>query len=98
RRPRIAKAQSEEDGQGPAQALADTVNLAGRAFAPVLSVGRMSTLFRTKSIAALIATSDHPSHRLKKTLGLGSLVALGIGIVVGSGIFTLTGTAAAGLK
>ncbi len=58
----------------------------------------MSTLFRTKSIAALIAASDHPSHRLKKTLGLGSLVALGIGVVVGSGIFTLTGTAAAGLK
>jgi APA family basic amino acid/polyamine antiporter len=58
----------------------------------------MSTLFRTKSIAALIAASDHPSHRLKKTLGLGSLIALGIGIVVGSGIFTLTGTAAAGLK
>lgn len=58
----------------------------------------MSTLFRTKSIAALIAASDHPSHQLKKTLGLGSLIALGIGVVVGSGIFTLTGTAAAGLK
>ena len=58
----------------------------------------MSTLFRTKSIAALIAAGDHPSHRLKKTLGLGSLIALGIGMVVGSGIFTLTGTAAAGLK
>src|ERR1017187_9090150 len=58
----------------------------------------MSTLFRTKSIASLIAASDHPSHRLKKTLGLGSLIALGIGVVVGSGIFTLTGTAAAGLK
>jgi APA family basic amino acid/polyamine antiporter len=58
----------------------------------------MSTLFRTKSIAALIAASDHPSHRLKKTLGLGSLIALGIGVVIGSGIFTLTGTAAAGLK
>src|ERR1700732_3840089 len=58
----------------------------------------MSTLFRTQSIADLIAASDHPSHRLKKTLGLGSLIALGIGVVVGSGIFTLTGTAAAGLK
>ncbi len=58
----------------------------------------MSTLFRTKSIAALIAASDHPSHRLKKSLGLGSLIALGIGVVIGSGIFTLTGTAAAGLK
>src|SRR5579872_6499426 len=58
----------------------------------------MSSIFRTKSIADLIAASDRPSHRLKKTLGLGSLIALGIGVVVGSGIFTLTGTAAAGLK
>ncbi len=31
-------------------------------------------------------------------MGLWSLVALGIGVVIGSGIFTLTGTAAAGLK
>ena len=63
-----------------------------------LPLAAMSTLFRTKSIAALIAASDHPSHRLKRTLGLGSLIALGIGMVIGSGIFTLTGTAAAGLK
>jgi APA family basic amino acid/polyamine antiporter len=58
----------------------------------------MSSLFRTKSIASLIAASEHPSHQLKKTLGLWSLVALGIGSVIGSGIFTFTGTAAAGLK
>jgi APA family basic amino acid/polyamine antiporter len=56
------------------------------------------SLFRTKSIAALIAASEHPAHRLRKSLGLGSLVALGVGVVIGSGIFTLTGTAAAGLK
>ena len=57
----------------------------------------MST-FRTKSIDDLIAASEEPSGRLRRTLGLWSLVALGIGMVIGSGIFTLTGTAAAGLK
>ena len=56
----------------------------------------MSQLFRTKSIDALIAASEEPEHRLKKTLGVWSLVALGIGAVIGSGIFTVTGTAAAG--
>ncbi|HUJ49911.1 MAG TPA: amino acid permease [Bryobacteraceae bacterium] len=56
----------------------------------------MSALLRTKSIDALIASSEEPEHRLKKTLGVGSLIALGIGAVIGSGIFTVTGTAAAG--
>jgi len=57
----------------------------------------MSQLFRTKSIDALVAAADEPNARLKRTLGLWSLIALGIGSVIGSGIFTLTGTAAAGL-
>src|SRR5882724_10541149 len=56
----------------------------------------MSQLFRTKSIDALVAAADEPNVRLKRTLGLWSLIALGIGSVIGSGIFTLTGTAAAG--
>lgn len=56
----------------------------------------MSALFRTKSIDALIAASEHPSRRLRKTLGPLSLTALGVGIVIGSGIFIVTGTAAAG--
>ncbi len=56
----------------------------------------MSRLLRTKSIDALIAASEEPGHRLQKTLGPWSLTALGIGAVIGSGIFTLTGTAAAG--
>lgn len=55
-------------------------------------------LLRTKSIDALIAASENPHVRLRKSLGLWSLVALGVGSVIGSGIFTLTGTAAAGLK
>ena len=58
----------------------------------------MSHLFRTKSIDALIAASEEPGKRLAKTLGPWSLTALGIGAVIGSGIFILTGTAAAGEK
>jgi len=56
----------------------------------------LSQLFRTKSIDALIASSEEPGKRLRKTLGPWSLTALGVGAVIGSGIFTLTGTAAAG--
>ena len=51
---------------------------------------------RTKSIDKLIAASEDPGTRLKKTLGPWSLTALGVGAVIGSGIFILTGTAAAG--
>ncbi|MEO8657137.1 MAG: amino acid permease [Bryobacteraceae bacterium] len=56
----------------------------------------MSQLFRRKSIDALLKESEEPSKRLSKTLGPWSLIALGVGAVIGSGIFTLTGTAAAG--
>jgi basic amino acid/polyamine antiporter, APA family len=55
-----------------------------------------SQLFRVKSIDKLIADAHKPEHRLKKTLGPWSLTALGIGAIIGSGIFVLTGTAAAG--
>ena len=55
------------------------------------------SLFRTKSIDELISASEAPHSRLRRSLGLWSLVALGIGSVIGAGIFTLTGTAAAGL-
>ncbi len=56
----------------------------------------MGNLLRTRSIDALIAASEEPERRLRKTLGPWSLTAMGIGIVIGSGIFTVTGTAAAG--
>ena len=56
----------------------------------------MNGLLRTKNIDKLIADSEAPEHRLRKSLGPWSLTALGIGAVIGSGIFTLTGTAAAG--
>jgi len=56
------------------------------------------SLTRTKSIAELISASQAHSGQLRRHLGLWSLVALGIGSVIGAGIFTLTGTAAAGLQ
>ena len=56
----------------------------------------MSRFFRTKNIDQLIAAAEAPERRLRKTLGPWSLTALGVGAVIGSGIFILTGTAAAG--
>src|SRR6202142_2698111 len=55
-------------------------------------------LFCCKSIDKLISDSEDPERRLKKTLGPISLTALGIGAVIGSGIFTVIGTAIAGQK
>jgi APA family basic amino acid/polyamine antiporter len=46
----------------------------------------------------LISDSERPEHALKKTLGPVSLIALGIGAVIGSGIFTVVGTAISGEK
>ena len=49
------------------------------------------SLFATKSIAALRAEADAVTERsLKRTLGPFNLVALGIGAVIGAGIFVLT--------
>ena len=55
-------------------------------------------LFCCKSIDKLISDSEAPERRLKRTLGPISLTALGIGAVIGSGIFTVIGTAIAGQK
>src|SRR5258706_6800743 len=49
-------------------------------------------LFTTKSIDALRA--DAESNTLRRALGPLNLTALGIGSIVGTGIFVLTGTAA----
>jgi APA family basic amino acid/polyamine antiporter len=57
-----------------------------------------SGLFRVKNIDQLISDSEEPEHRLKKSLGWLSLTSLGIGAVIGSGIFTVVGTAIAGQK
>ena len=55
-----------------------------------------NALFRTKSIDKLIAMSqDSGEHTLKRTLSAGSLVALGIGGIIGAGIFVRTAAAIA---
>jgi APA family basic amino acid/polyamine antiporter len=63
---------------------------------------RRTVLYRQlvarKSIDKLIRDSQEPGHTLKKSLGPWSLTALGIGAVIGSGIFTVIGTAMAGQK
>ncbi|MBI3697807.1 MAG: amino acid permease, partial [Acidobacteria bacterium] len=56
----------------------------------------MSQLLRTKSIDRLVEQAEAPERALKRTLGPWSLIALGVGAVIGTGIFILTGTAAAG--
>jgi basic amino acid/polyamine antiporter, APA family len=53
-------------------------------------------IFKTKSLDAIIHESDDPSKQLKRSLGAFDVVLLGIGAIVGAGIFATIGTAAAG--
>ncbi len=54
------------------------------------------SIWATKSIAALRAEAEGGGeHGLRRTLTAGNLVFLGIGAVIGAGIFVLTGVAAA---
>jgi APA family basic amino acid/polyamine antiporter len=59
----------------------------------------MSSLLRTKSLAdiqATVAEAEAGGRGLRRTLGTFDLVMLGIGAVIGAGIFTSIGTAAVG--
>src|SRR5215470_19574751 len=51
------------------------------------------SLFRTKSIDVLLAELAG-EHQLRRVLGPLSLTALGVGAVIGAGIFVMTGRAA----
>ncbi len=53
-------------------------------------------LFRLKDLNMILAESHEPGHRLKKVLGPFELILLGIGVIIGAGIFATVGTAAAG--
>jgi len=48
-----------------------------------------------KSVADILASGEGSAHSLKKTLGAFSITAMGVGAIIGAGIFVLTGTAAA---
>src|SRR5947208_2382983 len=56
----------------------------------------MRSLFRSKPLDTLLGETAHPEQRLKRTLGPVHLTLLGVGAIVGAGIFSLVGTAAAG--
>jgi APA family basic amino acid/polyamine antiporter len=52
-------------------------------------------LFTKKPIDALIHSSSVGEKSLKRTLGVGNLIALGIGAIIGAGLFVRTAAAAA---
>jgi len=56
-----------------------------------------SSLFSRKPIAALVAEGENPKG-LRRVLGAGDLIMLAIGAVIGAGIFSSIGTAAAGAQ
>jgi APA family basic amino acid/polyamine antiporter len=53
-------------------------------------------LFRTKSLDALMAESDKDGPGLKKVLNAWNLITLGVGAIIGTGIYSTIGSATAG--
>ncbi|GAA3839293.1 amino acid permease [Streptomyces phyllanthi] len=53
-----------------------------------------SALFRTKKVEQSILDTEEPEHALKKSLSALDLTVFGVGVIIGTGIFVLTGTVA----
>ncbi|MDQ2855277.1 MAG: amino acid permease [Acidobacteriota bacterium] len=53
-------------------------------------------MFRTKNLDDILASLGEEKNRLKRSLGAFSITLLGIGAIIGAGIFATVGTAAAG--
>ncbi|MFF4017387.1 amino acid permease [Streptomyces sp. NPDC001843] len=53
-----------------------------------------STLFRTKKVEQSILDTEEPEHALRKSLSALDLTVFGVGVIIGTGIFVLTGAAA----
>ncbi len=51
-------------------------------------------LLRTKTVEQSIADTDEPEHRLRRELSGVDLAVFGVGVIIGTGIFVLTGRAA----
>jgi basic amino acid/polyamine antiporter, APA family len=56
----------------------------------------LKAVFRRKAMDQLVLEAEEPGQRLKKALGPIDVTALGIGAIIGAGIFATIGTAAAG--
>ncbi len=52
------------------------------------------SVFRTKSVEQSIRDTDEPEYQLKKRLSALDLTVFGVGVIIGAGIFTVTGRAA----
>ncbi|MGH7890723.1 MAG: amino acid permease, partial [Thermodesulfobacteriota bacterium] len=55
----------------------------------------LKQLLKRKNISQITLEADDEQHGLKRGLGPLDLVSLGIGIIIGAGIFVVTGQAAA---
>lgn len=55
---------------------------------------RQSGIFRTKSVEQSLRDTEEPEHTLKKSLSALDLTVFGVGVVIGTGIFVLTGKVA----
>ncbi|MET7983770.1 MULTISPECIES: amino acid permease [unclassified Streptomyces] len=53
-----------------------------------------NTLFRTKKVEQSILDTEEPEHALKKSLSALDLTVFGVGVIIGTGIFVLTGKVA----
>ncbi|MEV6804266.1 amino acid permease [Streptomyces sp. NPDC051132] len=53
-----------------------------------------NALFRTKNVEQSIQDTEEPEHALRKSLTALDLTVFGVGVIIGTGIFVLTGTAA----
>ncbi|MEV4255981.1 amino acid permease, partial [Spirillospora sp. NPDC049652] len=51
-------------------------------------------LFRTKTVEQSISDTEMKEHRLRRDLGALDLVVFGVGVIIGTGIFVLTGQVA----
>lgn len=60
-----------------------------------MTKSQRSSLWRVKPIKLILKQGEESDHSLKRTLGPLSITAMGVGAIVGTGIFVLTGVGAA---
>ena len=53
------------------------------------------SIWKTKPLSVLLGEASETEHGLKRSLSSRSLIALGVGAIIGAGLFSLTGIAAA---